>query len=173
MRRSVRILLASVVLAGTAIVGAAGTAWPAAAPAASPANQSLAGEWYGSSSDTVVNFTATGPRSFTGEAIGTSAKYCLPLGLKVSGSGGRYTGTVAFYAGCGGSRLADGTITIDISTSGGTATATMTPPAGYSCFNCTPDTWTREEAGIYSSFTPAVRGTDTAAVVRYRGTLSA
>jgi hypothetical protein len=132
--------------------GAAAIAAPghAAVASASVANRPLAGEWLEKSSDTVFNFVATGPGAYSGQVVGTSSKYCLPIDIKVKGKDDKYSGSEEFYDPCG-TRFGVGTIKISIAASGATASAVAYPPGDGGCDNCQPVTWTRLEAGVYTT----------------------
>jgi hypothetical protein len=152
--RALRALLA-VVAAALLCVGiiATGGISPVGSSAAAAVDTSLAGDWVQSGDGTIIEFTATGQDTFSGEVVGDSTYFCLPINFMVSGNNGQYTGSDTFYSApitpptCGPS-IGTGTVTIEIAADGATATVTLLPPGGVTCSNCGQVTWTRNTASF-------------------------
>jgi hypothetical protein len=112
----------------------------ALAPSTLAVNTSLAGKWTGTDGS-VFDFVASGTNAFTGQILVDNAGYCLPLNLSVTGSGGQYSGTVAYYnLPCdttvpGGSEAPIGTgpVTITIAATGTTALYSYGPYGSDTC----------------------------------------
>src|ERR1700761_6576115 len=128
--RRTHVLVALVLaMTGMGMVGVGGST----SMAADSGDRSVVGEWLDSGGGrTVFNFVPSGRESFTGQVVGKSSWIpCLPIDIKVTGSGGKYSGTTAFYSytdGQCGAREAGATIVIDLAADGTAAKATFTPP---------------------------------------------
>jgi hypothetical protein len=94
----------------------------------------------------VFQITATGPDSYSGQIVHrTDGCTNEPANLQVTGSGGHYAGTIAFWdtsSSCG-QFVGDGTINIDVALDGATAQVTAVSPTAGACTTCAPITWTR------------------------------